>query len=397
MAMVIVGLNLVMSPFSSQHERASSLVADFSAPMGLLSKQLFLKIKTPDALILGSSRAEASFDPKDFQALTHSTYAYNLGFGLAHLSWINDLLQAMDPSTIKHVLLVLDFESFNQFDPIYYKNRISFQKEISPGPTLIWNQMLLRYFSKESTWLSLMTTMLPSERKIPFPYHLQGDWSEAYIRKQQELSGGADRYHQLQEWFLGCLVRSSPWYRFELAPQNQEWQALEHILQWAHQHDIDLKMVIPALHHRYMELLQIQKAWPVRFQWYQELVKLDEEVAQWTKQTPYEIWDFSLSSKGTSPQFFDGEHSSDNVWFWDLSHPNQRVGTLMLNQMYGDASVKNNEGIRLDNATLESHWEKMNQAHERYRQEFLPEMIALRQQIEELQRYPQRCHLLIGE
>ena len=130
---------------------------------------------------------------------------------------------------------------------------------------------------------------------------------------------------------------------------------LESILNTAYRDQIDVRMIIPPKHARFLELIIQLELWPKYEEWKQRVVELNERMAVAQGQKPFPVWDFTgfgeLQSEALPGA---GKTGVLAKWFWEDAHYRPELGTLVLNRVfeYEEDEVPEDFGYLLTSASV---------------------------------------------
>lgn len=318
----------------------------------------------PRAVILGSSRADVGFDPAHPGLLRP---AYNLGYG-GH-TWQDslDLLQmllAKPDSALRQVVLHVD--AFNA------------------------NAVLLRQPS-----LAESTTELIRSRGLLVSAETRGDaW--ATVQQQDRPAGRyvdgfnvAHPPHGTHADFLrqeGGVVTALLFVngRCEPLPAGTAGKPLDvlgRLLQLAHAHRLDVRIVIGPSHARYWELAEMAGHGAAAEQWKRELVALNAQVAAGQGRAAFPLWDFSGYTRLTSEQAPLAPDQPATQWYYEASHFKRAAGNLVLDRVFGTHSVPGDWqdiGVLLDAGNLDAHIARQQADRMAWRAQNADDLVDLR-------------------
>lgn len=344
-----------------------------------LAKAMLVSKVKPEAIILGSSRAEFGIDPN------YSNWEVSPVFNLA-LAGVDTYLmnrylqhaQALHP--LKKVVIGLDFFTFNVRRP----RAKDFQEEnLAVGTSGKLNLSFRKKIFLKS--LFTLSTTTSSFKTIfgAFSYSGQLIDSMTGLRKfsykgqvidlkdrtrtlaaQKKKAGGKyspektgihprKKFIRNENLYIKYVYFSGPEHEYLLSDSKTHSSSLgdlQKIVQFCRQKHIALYLFISPPHARQMEVIRSIGLWPLFEQWKRELVKIAEEgsVGQegWIP-----LWDFSGYNSVTSE---DVPEAGVMTGYLDSSHYQPGIGDIILDKVLHDKQDSAiNFGHKLTSTTIE--------------------------------------------
>jgi hypothetical protein len=331
---------------------------EFHQRFSEIQRALIIK---PEAVVIGTSRADIGLDPR------HPVFSGMRTFNLA--------TQGQPPAearlilekfpSLKRVLWATDFFTYG----------CQHQRTIHD-----FNQGL---FSESARWLSLISittvrdsilTVLSNPSPVTPWNRWRGDgfrqWAdnEDYIRTFGFRRKSLASEKQYIESLYGDIksLHCSP------ADGSNPLEEYRQALKIAHAKNVDLRLVIGPSHGRQWETLAASGLWDLWETWKRELVRINESEADKARREPFSLWDFSGYNSVTVEAFPDLADSKTQMkWYWDSSHYKKEAGDLVLNKVFNDEQRDHqrstNFGIMLSSINIDSHLRKIREARSDYR------------------------------
>ena len=322
-----------------------------------LAKAYALKISRPATVILGSSRAEASYDP------AHPAFRqgpiYNLAISGASMYELFRYLQhaeAVHP--LKEVVVALDFYMFNSdwkppadFD----ENRLAVSASGKRNPYFAHEAfaLLLSGDALSDSWWSLRHQSVPG-----VTYFANGLRDERFDIPGILAAGGHRRaFMANEEYFAGYgysprkrgYVVSDP---RELRPA--EW--LRRLLAVCRDNGASVHLVMNPVHTRQHQLIADLGLRPQFEDWKRELVRIVGEDAAQHHTAPYELRDFAVIDAITAEEVpAPGDSQTRMRWYRESSHFTKALGDRVLERVLTGSGAQESFGRLLTPKNIEAH------------------------------------------
>jgi len=345
-----------------------------------LAKAMLVSKVKPEAIILGSSRAEFGIDPNysDWEI----SPVFNLALAGADTYLMKRYLQhAQAVHSLKKVVIGLDFFTFNVRRPrakdfqeenlavdASGKFNSSFRKEIflkslftlstttssfktisgafSYSGQLIDSMTGLRKFSYKGQVIDLKDrtkTLAALKRKAGGKYNPEK--TGIHPRK------GFIRNENLYIKYVYFSGSEREYLLSDSKTHSASLDDLQNIVQFCRQNHIALYLFISPPHARQMEVIRSIGLWPLFEQWKRELVKIAEEGSV-EQEGWIPLWDFSGYNSVTSE---DVPEAGVMTGYLDSSHYQPGIGDMILDKVLHnkkDSTV--NFGHKLTSTTIEA-------------------------------------------
>lgn len=365
-ALGLAAINWTIDPyavFQTRGLREKNAVEPILTLNERVFKTVRLAHKNPQAIVLGTSRADIGIDPAH-PALggNGSVNLATFGQPIAESSQLMAL--AAKQGKLKTVVIGLDFFAFNALFP-------------NPSDFDVENFSTSRPFQLAFSVTTSLDSWKRRKRKLAEP----GDCC---------FSNGA-RYPNLPDAFLGRYrshfissermyllekYRPSPSCEFSFStpkrPQSSTLDELRAMMVLAHARRIELKLFISPSHARQWEVMAtagLTKKWE---QWKRALVQINTDEAVRANREPFPLWDFSGYNAITGEAVpADGDMRTVMRWYTDSSHYTQALGRVLLDRIFGVTAVEPGVpvdfGVLLTSAGLENQLDAIRSARIAYR------------------------------
>jgi hypothetical protein len=375
--LLLVGaVNLAVDPLDLRHSNGvAGLITD--KPMLRDHERLFKPYAVasfePEALIIGSSRANHALDPQHpaFQGLK----AYNLSVSGASISEIRMLFEhAVATSPVRSAVIELDMRFFDNG-----KSRDRWSYLAEPGrPNRIGRELaiLRTAFSWDTLRFSLRT--LFARQGAP-DYTVDGRETDEVFRWR------LGYYGSIRNTFAGYIKvlapgeqrRAREWAKAGVgAGQFQGLDDLRAIVSLAAERGIDLRLFISPSHALDMETLRTIYGWSLLEDWERAVVGVVEPLRAAGK--TIQLWDFSGYNTVTTEAIPDMPGPEPMAFYWDESHYRRVVGNWILDRMFAlqpaDNAVPAGFGTLLSVGHIEEHLADLRRGAADYRREHRDEV-----------------------
>lgn len=322
----------------------------------------------PEAVILGTSRADLGIDPRHRAFEGMRTFNAALGGQLIYESrrLLEQLANSGAPPRL--VVIGLDFHAVNAraLPPVdFSEDNFSINRSYQLPFSL-------------STFRDSMATVWTQKDKTTGHQELELLRNGFLDRRGYRLSSqiGVRTLFRMTE--RGALMDSQlrpPECDYPLFSQgalNDLDMNFRRILSVARAHSIDLRIFIPPSHARYWETVALSGLWPRFEEWKRWLVRINEEEAVRVGKRQFAVWDFSgynsITTESVPP--LSASHQ-DMKWYWESSHFKKEVGDIVLDRIFGISNaaldVRSDFGRRLDGENIELHLLEIRAARVQYR------------------------------
>jgi len=330
----VAAVNYMVNPygvFASKLHESMNLSRTEVVTHEKITKTMRTAMLRPDAIILGSSRAEIALDPGDMLHNINSV-SYNLALARASAYMINRYFQhaeAIHP--LKAVVIGLDFFSFNDALPLEKDFHEEFLAVSASGESnMQWLPKIV--FSALFSWDAISDAFktLQQQRsqddqdidpkngvriilpKLHHRYRL--GTHRSFIRNETEYIENS--------YFLG----SQHQYIF-----SSSLEYLKQIVERCRQQRIELKLFISPVHARQLEVIRALGLWPVFEQWKRELVRILDEDAKEHSHKPFPLWDYSGYNSVTTETV---PESGQMQFYYDSAHYTLLTGKMIMERIF---------------------------------------------------------------
>lgn len=332
-----------------------------------------------DALILGTSRADAGLSPK------HEVFRTLKTLNLATPAQTNAetalIFQFVaEHSNLKTAVIGLDFFASNAL-------------------LVNTDDFTLDNFDQDRKWKLLFSfdTLLASRDTLFQTGKPPVKPDEARENKPRKFSRRAFLASE-KGYMWGGTYLPSPQCRYVfiadkfengLHYQSNPLAELRRTVALAHQRHIRLYLFISPSHARQWEVLGTVGLWKQWEEWKRRLVRINEEEAVRAEQAPFPLWDFSgyhsLSTEAL-PNASDGNAAMTG--YIESSHYQPFIGNLVLDRLFSlkapGRSLPEDFGVALTPENIDRHLSNIRKAREHYRKTHLndiAEIESLAQQV----------------
>jgi hypothetical protein len=324
-----------------------------------LTKAYVEKKSRPQAIVLGTSRAEVGIDP------SHPGWSYqpvyNLALSGSNIYEIFRYLQhAENIQPLKQIVLLLDFTSFatdSQNQPDFDEDRLSVNAHGKPNSSINIKDFESGLFSLDAIQSSINTLKQPLVTGYYLPNGFR-QYTSLYAK-----NGYYDLFRSAEQ---SSADYNPQHYQFDnYSSDNSPFICYRKILQIACQNNIDLRLVIAPYHAKQMELVEAQGSWAQSEKWKWNLVTINEEETLRIGHAPFPLWDFSGINEFTTETVpAPDDKFTQMLWWWDGVHFKKELGDLMLDKVFNKPESKTlipeNFGILINSQNIERNFRSIN-------------------------------------
>ena len=328
-----------------------------------MSKAWAIRYEKPEAINIGTSRAEYGIDPD--HPGWGSGHIYNLALSGANVyECLRYFQHAHCVKPLKKVALPLDFFMFNTYrknKPDFDENRLAATPDGLPAKFSIAND-LLSSFSIDGL-IDSFDTICNQEQEdgTTFLPNGQREWTHN-ARNIRKKGGHRKAFLSNEKSYMTNTWLPAPFRQYNFINPETKSSTFEHyatILKTAYRDHIDLRIFISPSHARQWEALRSVGLWPLFEEWKRKLVDINEKEAAIAKKPHYSLWDFSgynsLTTEDVPP---DGDSETQMKWYWESSHYKKELGDLVLDRIFNyhhpertvpdDFGVPNPKAVAID-------------------------------------------------
>jgi hypothetical protein len=307
----------------------------------------------PQTLLLGNSRMEIGFDPRDPAIAALPGPVYNLGVQLASLREQRAMLRhALATAPVRRVFVGIDVIDFlKQPKP---RSEPSTARLATPEQPRGWGMRLARlgdlvqsYASLKATSDSVATVLGQGRRGEHRTRDGVDPFDELALVVEAEGSAGVFGLN------LGAFEKTHLARTGGLDPAHlAEFADLVRTIADA---KLEAVFFIHPYHARVLEKIEAKGLMGAVEAWKRSLLATLAQVAAEQGTPPYPLWDFADLDPVTTEPVPTADKPAAMRWWWEASHYKPAVGARMIASMTGSAPPAERIGIRLTEVTIEVH------------------------------------------
>jgi hypothetical protein len=358
----------------------------------LISKPYAIRRQQPDALLLGTSRAGVTLDPRHPAWRGYRPYNAALA-GTSTRVHYHSFEHARAQGVLRRVLLGLDLFSFNSCrDQRRELPERDFLERLSQPPGVNWSfpgrslvdhaTALLALDSTRKSWRTWRSQPLyASGQGGLLDARADGFWYGEFAEgtRQRQVFRAIERQYVALDWFpppAKCYSLYS-----EGSPSQLDY--FERLLRSAHANDTQLILYFSPFHARLGEAMDAVELWDDFEQLKREVLHLNESVARAAGGSPFAVWDFSGYNAVTTERVPAADDASSRMhWFIDGTHGSLALGNLVQDSIFDRSPAVPGFGVRLDADNLEQQLERTRKARDVYRAKFPGEVREVRRLVD---------------
>lgn len=375
--------NWFIDPFgvfgAIQIEDFNTLKPDFSEHVRL-GKAATVSRLAPEAIVLGSSRAEQAYDTEHPGWKPQARPRYNLGLSAANMYEVLRYFQhAHGTQPLEQSVLGLDFFVFNVYrenKPDFNDARLAVSLDGKNNFLTLRSDFFPVLLSNDAWNASLRTIRVQDANSINTPYLSNGlrgwqDKSERILEK----GGHRKAFLANERLFASTLYLPAPQYKYDFINSEtgeSTWDYYRLLLSTAYQDNVDLILVINPSHARQWELIRALGLWDEFETWKRELVRINEQEAARYSRSPFPLWDFSGYNSITTEKVPVLEDKKTSMkWYYESSHFTKELGDLVLDKVFNHQepgrNVPDDFGVLLTSETIKRHLVQVRREQQQYR------------------------------
>ncbi len=364
-------INLIIDPYGTFHLvtiRGLNLIKPNPDHDIETIKAYALRQVSPDALILGNSRAEVGLDPTHpvwQEAGYSSVYNAAIRGSSLHTAW-RLLERATHRYPPKFVLLGIDFFDFpiapdEQTAPAKVTNETWLDDARWILRATLTMQALLDSATTVRRQLQTNPEQLTDHGQTPLRNYLDMARIEGYwtLFNQRALENAKSHSRKPNNLFVRG-TRSSP-----------DFDDVRQIVRWAVQNNAELRLVIYPYHAQLLVMIDELGLWPLFEEWKRQILRIiEEEATQGNARERITLIDFSeFSSYAQEPIPAKGDKRSTTHWYWEAGHFKTELGDIMLRRIFSANPPHNSTafGVDLNRPNLEQHIHMLSVSKDEYR------------------------------
>ena len=375
----MAALNYVADPFGILLAGYDSRPLDrdsFDDNTRLAKAQIVSRLR-PEAIVLGTSRAEIGISPA--HPAWRYRHVYNLGLPHASLHEMREYLEhAIAASRLRQVVIGLDFLQFNPM----LEPRPDFEVCRLRDPGSPWTRVrsalcdLPALFASRAATSSSIALLWEEARDSVY---LRDGSRNAAAKEALVRNAGSQHAAFLRselEFFENIeLVRG--FIESEARFEEVAGPEFEALLRTAHRHEVDLRLFFSPTHARHDALLFDMGLIDDYIRWKRFVVETMERVAAEYGDAPYKVWDFSDATRITTEELPALDDADSRMhWHWESSHYTRALGDLILSHVLGNHDSA--AGRRLTPQNLDEWIAAVHRRHAAYREAARSELELMR-------------------
>jgi hypothetical protein len=309
-------------------------------------KALELPLRTPQTLIMGSSRVHDAMNPMH-PLLQEYAPVYNLGVDMNRIHETLLLLRhATENAKIKRVVIGLDFFMFNSLvtkNPDFDEHLIGRRVQISDYLPTVFSSAAV-----QDAWVTAQTSHLQPLRREFLP---NGFRPQAFY-----LLKNHPAIHYYTNWIFLTPKPQGTIYYSKMALNEAVFEDFEALLKLCAQNGIDVHLYInPAHCHLDGEGIRAVGKWAMFENWKRRITSI-------AYQHHVPLWDFSGYNSVTTEKV-----ESPMKYYWDSSHFTEIVSDWIIKRIFDKSEeVPSDFGVLLSPQNIESHLELIKASREKY-------------------------------
>ncbi|MDJ0511236.1 MAG: hypothetical protein QNJ64_18565 [Crocosphaera sp.] len=348
-----------------------------------MGKAAIINRLAPQAIVLGSSRAEQAYDTEHPGWDSQAQPRYNLGLSAVNMYELLRYFQhAHKVQPLQQSVVALDFFIFNSYrnnKPDFNENRLAATANNNRNFFHQYYDMLPVFLSEDVFESSLNTIRQQKSRKSSDSYLKNGQ--RAWKNKPEGIlrRGGYQKsFAVTEDIFVRSLYFPPPEKKYDFINSKTGANSLEYyrmLLQKAYEDKIDFRIVINPSHARQWEIIRHLGLWEKFEEWKRELVKINEQEAAKFKVSPFPIWDFSGYNSLTTETVPDAQDKTTKMkWYYESSHFSKPLGDLVLDKVFAyedkNRNIPGDFGILLTSENIEEHLSKIRSDQKLYEKNY---------------------------
>lgn len=342
----IFSLNYIIDPYGIYNNNYIQLDKIKQEDKIRLTKAIKLKDLKPQSICLGSSRAEAGYDP------THSYFlkpSLNLAVpgGSIYESYLY-LKNSINQGNLKKVLLVADHIMFH-----------SKQREVDDIEEYFKDNPYQHFFSIDMFKDSLLT--LKGTNSLYVKYLNNGQRVHNYNQKRIDKYGGHLKLMNKNE-SIYYKNRTTDYKYYDT--KNDSFQDFINIIHLCYQNNIELDIIFGPSHIRQWEAFNYYHNINKWLQWKKDIVITVNKISKVYDKKPFRVFDFSVYHKLTS-ETVPTDSNINMTYFWEGSHYKNALGQIVLDRLDGK-SYFNDFGKELNIDNIQQHIYQLQIDREKY-------------------------------
>jgi hypothetical protein len=318
----------------------------------------------PDALVLGTSRAQVGLEPGSPVLARRAQRPLNVALsGGTPYEMLRQLQHATALGTVRFAVVGLDPVSFNAYglrtNPEHSEERLAVDADGQPQPLSFAADWPATLLSQQSLRASLATLRRQHE---PSYFTPSGRRQGATLEERITQEGGM---HRTMLWSEGIYLDAYLCFAlFRPDGHSQPLEDLRRLLAFARERGVLLHLFFSPEHARSQLALTIAGHWPDALRWKRAVVQAVAEAGDGA-----ELWDFT----GADPRFTaepvppPGDTSARMQWYWESSHYRHALGDVVLARLFGEGRPEHEAfGVRLTPVNVEQELRRISRELDTY-------------------------------
>ena len=304
----------------------------------------------PNTLILGSSRAYLGLNPKD--TAWQGRKVFNLASGGDNIFDSFHLLEhASENGKVQEVYLMVDFFMFNAIRKPYKKEEYKFLSSISTNENMTKTNIFGSLFS--------FKTLIHSFGTVIGQQKYTSDLMDYGLFSFNSGFPSHSKFLSIESSFYKVHYRN---FAIKTADTNM-LDGFKAIINYAHKNNIKLTIGISPMHSRLLEVIAVAGLWDDFENWKISLANLMSPENYRDLPNQFMLYDFATFNQFTSEEGPLQNKHRNVEWFSDPSHYDRKLGTKIINRMFGIPQEDSQFGVLIDTSNIQEHLLKVK--HER--------------------------------
>jgi len=325
----------------------------FSAQLKM-GRAIAIKQRSPDAIIMGSSRSTTGFSFESAQKYMQGNNLYNASFpGILIYEIFRYLQHTVAVSPVKQVYIGLDFYQFHggiEVESSFKESRLAVDVNNVPSESAI-DDFVSTLLSGDSFFYSFKV------------FTGLCNWNDVYLpngfKYLDHGSGDLNRFLGSEKTYVDKTY-TFPAYTFLVNSEGvSTFDYLRKIIELAHKKNIDLRFFISPSHARQWEVIEQLGLWEKWEYWKRNILAITNEQSRIFDTTPFPIYDFSGYSQYSTEEV-PRNNSFQMHWYSDSSHYKQTLGDIVLMHMSKNSN-ENGFGRILNLSNIDRHLQSIRE------------------------------------
>lgn len=321
----MAAFNFIVDPYGIYRDWDAGDVYPAADTYERIHKTERIKRVKPDALVLGTSRANIGVNPR--QEFFPGLAPYNAAVSAATIYEQRKMLEfAHKVRPLKKVIMALDFMVFNtmRLENRHFEEQRVAEDALSPVNAFINTYGTAVSFSTLLTAIKSLRYAKTIERRSHpeangHKKHNEGAWrarkfgvhSIFMLSPNAEIAGREFSYH------------------YSSRPGDDSFQHYRAMLDFCRRNGIEAVVYIGPLHKTHLDMYKDNGVWETMLDW-------KKRIAAITRDYPFPLWDFSTYNSLTNEPLPPLDDKVTQMrWFWDTDHYKEEAGDIILQKVLG--------------------------------------------------------------